>query len=379
MSLAYGIGGYIAVPLGSILGNGPPPANYIGGLGQSWFDKNTIPRAEYTFNGQAWIKNQAASGSLDSIGVNGIAGSGTNPVLPDVNGNINVTGSRISSGLAGNNSISTISTSPNSYVIGIQTAGATASSDPGQAGVSSYNNAQFTIDANGFVSLNPNFNFSPNTIRVYTDDFITSINSNLISSELPWVQGGNYFTYGTGNSQHPGVVQNLVISATGVREVGLGSIGNSAASFYLGASTFAVNWIFNIATLSNSTNRYNFNVGMGDTATTAVQANGIWFGYSDNVNSGNWTFNTSSASTATNSNSSVAVTTGWHNAQIFINSTGTSVTFIMDGITLGTTTTNIPVTGISALLILQWVVGTIATGTISIDFFQMIQTLNTSR
>lgn len=218
-----------------------------------------------------------------------------------------------------------------------------------------------------------------NSVIMYSDDFISDISGNVISGKLPWVQSGNLYTYGTGNSQHPGVIQNLAISTTGVREIGLGSVTNVTASFYLGASSFSVNWIFNIATLSNSTNRYNLNFGMGDTITAAAQANGVWFGYSDNVNSGNWTFNTSSASTATNSNSSVTVTTGWHNAQIFINSTGTSVSYVMDGVTLGTITTNIPSTAISALHVLQWVSGTIAAATISIDFFEMIQTLTTPR
>lgn len=54
MPLAYGIGGLISVPQGPVTGFGPPPASFIGQLGQEYFDKSQTPPVLYIFNGQTW-------------------------------------------------------------------------------------------------------------------------------------------------------------------------------------------------------------------------------------------------------------------------------------------------------------------------------------
>jgi len=47
MPLAYGLGGFINVPQGAQLGVGPPPANFVGQVGQIWIDTSTSPREMY--------------------------------------------------------------------------------------------------------------------------------------------------------------------------------------------------------------------------------------------------------------------------------------------------------------------------------------------
>jgi len=224
--------------------------------------------------------------------------------------------------------------------------------------------------------------FTPNSVVNLYDDFIAVIGSGTISGSLSWSDSGNGWLVsgGTGaTSGHPGVI-GLASTVALTRPLFLGSGANFGTAFFLGGGVLTVDWVFNIATASNSTNRYKLVFGLGDT-NAAAQANGCWVQYSDNANSGNWTFNTASASSATNSNSSTAVTTGWHHAQIVVNAAATSVQFNMDGVSLGTAiTTNIPTAaGITPFANLEYVAGTIAAGSILIDMFSLSQTLTTAR
>lgn len=77
---------------------------------------------------------------------------GTNPVVPDGSGNINITGGQVAAGTTAN-VIRTDSLAANSYTIQVQRSQAVASSTVGDNGVSHFNSAEFTVDANGFVSL----------------------------------------------------------------------------------------------------------------------------------------------------------------------------------------------------------------------------------
>lgn len=54
MAQAYGIGGFVNVPPGPISGNGAPPTNFKGSLGQMFFDQSQNPPVLYIFNGSTW-------------------------------------------------------------------------------------------------------------------------------------------------------------------------------------------------------------------------------------------------------------------------------------------------------------------------------------
>jgi hypothetical protein len=201
-------------------------------------------------------------------------------------------------------------------------------------------------------------------------------------SQLPWVVVGNgTWTFPASTAAHSGIISSPSIAnivsdtATGMY---LGNI-TSAQSTVLGGGQIQINWIFNIVTLSNGTNRYGINVGFGDSQGGLGQSNGVYFSYSDNVNSGDWQIVTSAASTKTTTSTAVAVTTGWHNAQVLVNAAATSAVFTMDGTVLGTITTNIPSLPMSPFWGASWVSGTIASGTFLVDEFQMNQILTTPR
>jgi len=224
--------------------------------------------------------------------------------------------------------------------------------------------------------------FSPNSVLQLFDDFasIYSISSYYSVGQLFWYNAGNYawITDTTNSSKaHPGVITNPAMTANTL--VLFFDIGNQALAkqIYLGGGITSVSWVFYITNLSNGTNTYTLSCGLSDTSSIVGSAtNAVGFTYGSALNSGNWQCGTASANTRTNSNTSTAVTSGtWYNANITINAAGNSAVFTLNGVTLATIVTNIPTTGLSPYFYIDWIAGTIAAGSISVDLFYMTQNL----
>jgi len=88
-----------------------------------------------------------------SVTVDTFTAPGTNPVMPNVSGNITITGGQVAAGTTPN-VIRTDSLAANTYIVQIQRSQAVATSTVGDNGVSHFNSTFFTVDTNGFVSLN---------------------------------------------------------------------------------------------------------------------------------------------------------------------------------------------------------------------------------
>lgn len=224
-----------------------------------------------------------------------------------------------------------------------------------------------------------------NQIVNLVDDFIgftTNTNANTFSN-IAWTQSatGTFQTSAATNTfnGHPGVITHIALTSANAGIIAQQGAA-TANTIVLGGGILTINWIFNIVAASSSSNRYTLDFGLSDSLSTTAPANGCWIAYSDNLNSGNWTFNTSAASTPTNSNSSTAASTGWHNAQIVVNAAASSVQFNMDGVSLGTAiTTHIPTIAVSPWFNITWSVGTIAIGSVLIDLMYLQQNLTTAR
>ena len=90
--------------------------------------------------------------AASKFGVDASTGPGTNPVLPDATGLVTITGGTAAQGTVAN-IIQTDSLAVNQYTIQVQISDAVAASDVTQNGVSHFDSASFTVDANGFVQL----------------------------------------------------------------------------------------------------------------------------------------------------------------------------------------------------------------------------------
>lgn len=90
---------------------------------------------------------------VTKVGVDASSGGGTDPVVADATGLITVTGAQVAAGAVGANVIRTDSTAANAYTIEIQRADANATTDSTKNGVAHFKSTDFSVDANGFVSL----------------------------------------------------------------------------------------------------------------------------------------------------------------------------------------------------------------------------------
>lgn len=92
--------------------------------------------------------------AIDQIAVDTFTAPGTNPVLPNVSGQITITGGQVATGVVGTNVLRTDSLAANTFTIEIQRSTAVAASDVTKNGVSHFDSADFTVGTNGFVSGN---------------------------------------------------------------------------------------------------------------------------------------------------------------------------------------------------------------------------------
>jgi len=226
--------------------------------------------------------------------------------------------------------------------------------------------------------------FAPNSIITISDDFIgSSPNSTLtqLTGALSWYTNGLDWaqTAALGDSGHPGVLANIDLAASNQSLFLNRRAAGIAQQMIVGGGVITLNWVISVVTLSAASPRYILRVGFGDTE-NADQANGLYFEYADNINSGKWVYKSASASVRTTTNSSTAVTTGYHNLQIVINAAASSVAFSVDGVSLGAAiTTNIPSIAITPFVDLIESVGTVAASSIKLDLMYMSQALTTPR
>ncbi len=105
----------------------------------------------FTVDGNGWVSNLNGL-PISSVDVDGATAPGTDPVLPTALGVMGVGGAQVAAGTVPS-AIRTQSIAANSYQIQIQRSSAQAISSVTQNGVSHFDSAHFTVDANGFVQL----------------------------------------------------------------------------------------------------------------------------------------------------------------------------------------------------------------------------------
>lgn len=92
--------------------------------------------------------------SLTKLGVDTTTATGTNPVLPDATGLMTSTGGQYPTGTFGTRVVTINSQSPNHFQVLSQISTTNAVSLATKNGISHFDSVRFTVDANGFVSLN---------------------------------------------------------------------------------------------------------------------------------------------------------------------------------------------------------------------------------
>lgn len=211
------------------------------------------------------------------------------------------------------------------------------------------------------------------------DDFFTGNNNstnNNISGDLNWFFNKNG-AGGTGDvsstlvdGNHPGIIR-LQSAAGGGNYVSM-VLGFLA----LGGGALEIEYLIQLETLATVTNDYVIRLGLGDTV-DADQVNGVYFEY-NRATSANWLIRTANASTRTTTTTSTAVATGsWIKLHISINAAASSITYSINGSSVGTIATNIP-TAVVQFFMHQ----TRAAGTpvgFNVDYFSAYQRFTSAR
>ena len=176
------------------------------------------------------------------------------------------------------------------------------------------------------------------------DDFVRNVQGTYFAS--------NTLNSGTVTAQVTGGGTSIIESGhPGIWCISNNSATNSGGIIYLvgnpiilGGGVYTQQFWIKIPILSTGSVRFKVKTGIAN-ASASVQndpTDGAWFYYEDDVNSGQWQIITSSASTQTVQNTTTALDTGWHVYKIVSNSANSLVTFYIDGVSVGTSSTNLP-------------------------------------
>lgn len=256
--------------------------------------------------------------------------------------------------------------------------------------VSGLGTATQVLTSNGAGSL-PSWQDAPgstsaNTVISLADDFLFHNTDDGVSSALTsvytWYEG--FFASNTDYSTaaNPGVLGNQAFASTGASLF----LSTDPTQIYVGGGAISLNWIIKLANLSNGTNRYTIQCGLANAAirTSGLTSptNGIYFQYSDNVNSGNWQGICRAASVSSTASSAVAaVDSTFVNLGIVINAAGTSVSFFINGTEIANSplASNIPSVAINPFFQAVRGAGTISAGSVLVDLFYYTNTLTVAR
>jgi hypothetical protein len=134
--------------------------------------------------------------------------------------------------------------------------------------------------------------------------------------------------------------------SNGTTNTGSARIYTNNSSLELGGGIIYCKNKIQILALTTALQDSILRVGIGDviTATTADQdhVNGVYFEY-NRGSSLNWRICTSFTSIRTKINTTIPVVIGEHSVHYIVNETGTAIEFFINGVSVGTITTNIPI------------------------------------
>lgn len=168
---------------------------------------------------------------------------------------------------------------------------------------------------------------------------------------------------------------------TGTTSTGFYYINKGITSMTFGnGQAFRLRMRVGLETLSTLAERYTAYVGFGDSTASGDQTDGAYFKYNDSVNSGKWQYVTSAAGARTSADTGVTAVTNYSIFEIQANAAGTSIGFYIDGVLVGTSTTNIP-TGSNKFGITLKIEKSLGTTTrrLNMDYMDFLMNLTSAR
>ena len=230
--------------------------------------------------------------------------------------------------------------------------------------------------------------FNPLNGYLLYEDFSTASYSGgtgMIMADYSWAtqqEGSVGITFaGThvpSDSTHPGVLE-IGGTAANTGCVVYSALFNGAInkSIILGNGVISFDAVLYINALSTGSDIFNFCVGLGDTPWNAL-GTAVQVRYQSST-SLNWHMYTASAASVTTTTSSIPVTTGWHHVRIIVDETAANISFYIDGVLGGTSTTNIPTVAMPIVLAAWKSTSSNVAYYGGFDFIQIQKTFTTGR
>lgn len=224
--------------------------------------------------------------------------------------------------------------------------------------------------------------FKPSQVLYIVDHFVGAggFNGGFVS-QMAYAFRGLFELYtGYATAANPGVLTHYDFSAGDnfYLYAGASSGNEGSPNIIVGAGSTVVTWKVNLATLSDNTNTYRFQCGLGFKAglpNSNDLDDGIFFEYTDAVNSGNWQIRTVQGGVSTTTNTSTAVSTGYKDLTVLVDANATLCTFYVDGVSIGTISTNIPTNPITPFFEADVTAGTVPQGSVQIDLMTIQKNL----
>lgn len=168
-----------------------------------------------------------------SIGIDSVAvQTGTSPVVPTVAGLLTINGAVVA---AGTNPVRSDGTGANTMAIEVQISQAVAATDATKIGLANFNSAQFTVDANGFVSTSGTG--IPNTITGQSGGALSPTAGNWNINGGTVVAGTSpLVTSGSGSTLTINAQRSQALAAADNTKIGLSNFDSS--SFAVDANGF---------------------------------------------------------------------------------------------------------------------------------------------
>lgn len=225
-----------------------------------------------------------------------------------------------------------------------------------------------------------------NIVYLY-DDFLATMPLSSGSYRSSWYAGetgsADLRSIDAIDSDHPGCYQ-LQVSANGddaLLAKNNPAFATAEACIKLGGGYLRVDFLIKIDTLATATEDFVLELGIGNATQFAPGNDKIYLSY-DRSTSTDWQCITRSGGTPTTGTggSSVAADTNWTQCTVIVNAAATSVSGYIDGVLVGTSTTNIPTAAITPYVIVRKT-ATAATvlNNVYWDVFRLYQKLTNSR
>jgi hypothetical protein len=206
----------------------------------------------------------------------------------------------------------------------------------------------------------------------------TATGTSFVTNEaLPvvYVSTTGITTYGASRAS----AQGVLALGTGTSTTGQSNVIVTAGKrIVVGGGEMRLRYRFRVPTLSDGTNSFSLALGLRDVITGAA-TDQIDIAYTHGTNSGRWQLRTRASGVLTTVNGTVGPVANTDTTlELVVNAAGSSVELFADGVSMGTSSTNIPTLPLAFMTLIAKSAGTTAR-TIEMDLMQIKQTLTTAR